>query len=197
VPPGRLLPNSNALRRAGHPPDRSARLHRGSMAQGVPELEARAPGVLRCSNRSRSGPPHQPRVAELPNDTILLHSVQAKLGILPFTNNMRSIHLLLTTIAILAIVPAFARSSASRGWSHSPRCSSCARDTRGHIKRSPEAKSQFRRGHPCPATGRTSGHCPGYVIDHVRALKHGGADDPSNMQWQTVAAARAKDRTED
>ncbi len=167
------------------------------MAQGVPELEARAPGVLRCSNRSRSGPPHQPRVAELPNDTILLHSVQAKLGILPFTNNMRSIHLLLTTIAILAIVPAFARSSASRGWSHSPRCSSCARDTRGHIKRSPEAKSQFRRGHPCPATGRTSGHCPGYVIDHVRALKHGGADDPSNMQWQTVAAAKAKDRTED
>ena len=114
--------------------------------------------------------------------------------------NMRSL-LLLTTIAILAIVPAFARSSghSKSSWSHASktRCSSCTRDSRGRIKRNPQAKNQFRRGHPCPATGRTSGHCPGYVIDHVRALKHGGADDPSNMQWQTVAAARAKDRTED
>ncbi len=36
----------------------------------------------------------------------------------------------------------------------------------------------------------------GYVIDHVRPLKRGGADAPSNMQWQSVAAARAKDRVE-
>jgi hypothetical protein len=34
------------------------------------------------------------------------------------------------------------------------------------------------------------------VVDHVRALKHGGADDVSNMQWQTRAAAKAKDRWE-
>ena len=32
------------------------------------------------------------------------------------------------------------------------------------------------------------------MIDHVRALKHGGADAPSNMQWQTTAAAKAKDK---
>ncbi len=118
---------------------------------------------------------------------------------IPHTN-MRSL-LLLITITILAIVPAFARSSersrSSRSHSSSARCSSCARDTRGRIKRNPQAKNQFRRGHPCPATGRTSGHCPGYVIDHVRALKHGGADDPSNMQWQTIEAAKAKDRVED
>jgi len=35
-----------------------------------------------------------------------------------------------------------------------------------------------------------------YVVDHIKPLACGGADDPSNMQWQTVAAARAKDRTE-
>jgi hypothetical protein len=29
------------------------------------------------------------------------------------------------------------------------------------------------------------GTSPGYVVDHIKALKHGGADDPSNMQWQT------------
>jgi hypothetical protein len=35
-----------------------------------------------------------------------------------------------------------------------------------------------------------------YVVDHKQALKHGGADNPSNMQWQTRAAATAKDKVE-
>jgi hypothetical protein len=30
----------------------------------------------------------------------------------------------------------------------------------------------------------------------VTALKRGGADATSNMQWQTVAGAKAKDRSE-
>jgi hypothetical protein len=34
------------------------------------------------------------------------------------------------------------------------------------------------------------------VIDHIRPLKRGGADAPSNMQWQTTAAAKAKDKIE-
>jgi hypothetical protein len=70
------------------------------------------------------------------------------------------------------------------------------RDGHGHIARDPHAKEAFRRTHPCPATEKTYGACPGWVVDHVRALKHGGADDPSNMQWQTRAAAKAKDRWE-
>ena len=37
---------------------------------------------------------------------------------------------------------------------------------------------------------------PGYIIDHVIALKRGGADSPANMQWQTVVEAKAKDRWE-
>jgi hypothetical protein len=70
------------------------------------------------------------------------------------------------------------------------------RDSHGRIKRSSSAKHSFVRTHPCPSTGNTSGACPGYVVDHVQALKHGGRDDPSNMQWQTVAQAKEKDKWE-
>jgi hypothetical protein len=34
------------------------------------------------------------------------------------------------------------------------------------------------------------------VVDHIVAPKRGGPDLTSNMQWQTVAAAKAKDRIE-
>jgi len=70
------------------------------------------------------------------------------------------------------------------------------RDKHGRIKRSHAAKAAFEREHPCPSTGKTSGRCPGYVVDHVHALECGGPDDPSNMQWQTTADAKAKDKTE-
>jgi hypothetical protein len=69
------------------------------------------------------------------------------------------------------------------------------RDKHGKIKRSAAAKYEFELSHPCPITG-TAGKCPGYVIDHVMPLACGGADAPSNMQWQTKEAAKAKDRWE-
>jgi hypothetical protein len=73
---------------------------------------------------------------------------------------------------------------------------SVERDSRGRIKRSAAAKDAFKRQQPCQSTGRGSGACPGYVIDHVNPLECGGADDPSNMQWQTIADGKAKDKTE-
>ena len=65
-----------------------------------------------------------------------------------------------------------------------------ARDAKGRIKRSEEAKHQFE-----VQTGYLHGR-PGYVVDHIKPLACGGADAPSNMQWQSVADAKAKDKVE-
>jgi hypothetical protein len=62
--------------------------------------------------------------------------------------------------------------------------------------RSSMVKHEFQRQHPCPSTGRATGACPGYIKDHVKALDCGGPDAVSNMQWQTIAEAKAKDRWE-
>lgn len=64
------------------------------------------------------------------------------------------------------------------------------------IKRSQSAKVEFKQQNPCPATGARKGPCKGYVIDHINPLACGGADAPTNMQWQTVADAKAKDKWE-
>jgi hypothetical protein len=70
------------------------------------------------------------------------------------------------------------------------------RNAKGKIQRSAKARADFKKYNPCPSTGKHSGACPGYVIDHVQPLKRGGRDAPDNMQWQSTAAAKAKDRTE-
>ena len=109
--------------------------------------------------------------------------------------------LMAALIAIPQLVDAKGRASGERhssGYSSygRPKAEGVARDSHGRIARSSAARSEFKKAYPCPSTGRTSGTCPGYVIDHIQPLKRGGADAPSNMQWQAMAAARAKDRTE-
>jgi hypothetical protein len=71
-----------------------------------------------------------------------------------------------------------------------PKKSSAKRSSNGKIKRSGSARADFMRrpGYP---KGRKV-----YVVDHIVPLECGGADVPSNMQWQTVQEAKIKDRTE-
>lgn len=119
---------------------------------------------------------------------------------------------LLSLTILLSTLLTFPSSAAPRRSSHSSapkvsksrsvgshtrgKCASCARDSKGRIVRSRAAKASFRKQNPCPSTRRTVGPCPGYIIDHVEALRRGGEDTPRNMQWQSVEEAREKDRTE-
>ncbi len=62
--------------------------------------------------------------------------------------------------------------------------------------RSFRAEAMFRLDNPCPRTGQIQGACTGYVIDRIIPPICGGAEDPSNMQWQTIAEAKEKARWE-
>jgi hypothetical protein len=64
------------------------------------------------------------------------------------------------------------------------------RDKDGKLKRSESQKHAFMKQSGYPK-GR-----PGYVVDHVVPLKKGGCDCPANMQWQTIKAAKEKDKWE-
>ena len=65
-------------------------------------------------------------------------------------------------------------------------------------ERSSKARADFIRLNPCPATGSNKPHyaCKGWVVDHIVPLACNGLDHHSNMQWQTVADAKAKDKWE-
>lgn len=62
--------------------------------------------------------------------------------------------------------------------------------------RSRETTRRFQQLHPCPSTGKRTGGCPGYVKDHRVPLACSGADLPYNLQWQSTADAKAKDKVE-
>lgn len=89
-------------------------------------------------------------------------------------------------LILLLVLPGFA----------AKRCDGCSRDAHGRIKRNPAVVRKFRATVPCPATGKIQKSCRGYVVDHVLALECGGPDAIENLQFQTIADGRAKDRAE-
>lgn len=120
--------------------------------------------------------------------------------------------LLVAPVFLLLLTPAFAQSSCvvvdpgfivcngqlTSRYDPAPTTpSQASSDSSPHkIKRSMSARDSFKYQSPCPANGKARGRCPGYIIDHIVPLACGGPDDPSNMQWQTTADAKAKDKWE-
>ncbi len=70
------------------------------------------------------------------------------------------------------------------------------RNARHRIRRRSPARQAFKATHPCPSSGAATGSCEGYIVDHICPLACCGADAPSNMQWQTTAESKAKDKWE-
>ena len=62
-------------------------------------------------------------------------------------------------------------------------CGEPKRDANGRIVRRADVRAAFKRLHPCPATARAVGACPGWQIDHVIPLACGGCDSVGNAQW--------------
>lgn len=63
-------------------------------------------------------------------------------------------------------------------------------------ERSHTQRANFVKAHPCPATGKTKGACPNWVVDHIKPICAGGVDAPSNMQWQRFSESKIKDKEE-
>lgn len=58
-----------------------------------------------------------------------------------------------------------------------------SRDADGSISRRADVLAAFKRHHPCPSTGKTSGPCPGWAINHTIPLACGGCDSVTNLSW--------------
>lgn len=65
-------------------------------------------------------------------------------------------------------------------------CGEPKRAADGTLVRSQAVVSAFRKLHPCPRTGKTSGACVGWQVNHTIPLACGGCDAVSNMQWLPV-----------
>jgi len=62
-------------------------------------------------------------------------------------------------------------------------CGQPLRNTDGSIHRRSDVIAAFKRLHPCPATLKTVGACPGWQANHVVPLACGGCDAVSNLVW--------------
>lgn len=75
------------------------------------------------------------------------------------------------------------------------------RNADGTIRRSAAVVRAFRKAHPCPSTGLTTGACPNWSVDHVLPLASCGRDAVDNLQWlpnsiKSCPGTECKDRFE-
>lgn len=101
-------------------------------------------------------------------------------------------------VAVLAML-AVATKDCKAGVSYrdDPRfCGFVDRDRNGEIKRSDAEIAKFKRIWPCPSTGKKSGPCPKYAINHSVPIACGGCDSIHNMEWMRIDVKRVHDTYE-
>ena len=69
-------------------------------------------------------------------------------------------------------------------------------DANAEYHRSQKAKAIFKFSHLCPSAGKNRGSYSTCIINQIKALACGGADEPSHMQWQTKKDAINKRQVE-
>jgi outer membrane lipoprotein-sorting protein len=97
----------------------------------------------------------------------------------------------LVAFFICVLLPVSATFAAQEGsTSKSETNSKAAKKNSEAYSASTAAKTQFMR-----ESGYRNGR-PGYVVAYRKPLACGGADDISNLQWLTIAEAKAKEKTQ-
>lgn len=88
-------------------------------------------------------------------------------------------------VGFVLVVASFAALSAPEPWQlqETRYCGPPDRNADGSIKRSTAVLNAFKRIHPCPSTGATTGACPGWALNHTVPLSCGGCDSVSNLDW--------------
>ncbi len=64
------------------------------------------------------------------------------------------------------------------------------------LPRDATQKAAFRKENPCPSTGEKKGACPGFEVDHKKALMNRGKDKPENMQWLSKEEHKEKTKND-
>jgi hypothetical protein len=93
----------------------------------------------------------------------------------------------LALLIIALMLPATARAAEPWQLQETRYCGAPERYADGTIKRSRAVLRAFQQRYPCPATGLTTGSCPGWAINHTIPLACGGCDAVFNLDWMPEA----------
>ncbi|MCU0298023.1 MAG: HNH endonuclease [Candidatus Nanopelagicales bacterium] len=90
-------------------------------------------------------------------------------------------------LALLLLLPALVLAQPVDPFAEVRYCGKPVRNASGEIVRSRTVLAYFQRLYPCPSTGKTTGACPGWAINHTIPLSCGGCDSVSNLDWMPAA----------
>jgi hypothetical protein len=106
--------------------------------------------------------------------------------------------MLIFALTFLAVLGSFFTAHAVEPWQYLEHryCGQPKRNAANEIIRSSAVRAEFQKQNPCPSTGLRFGSCPGYAVNHDRALACGGCDAIFNLSWMRNDAKKLHDSYE-